>query len=96
MDHFFFLKEFCKQFNIHLFIRSQRYWYLWKRPELTILDQKFYLHNGLTNGEGSLPAVITAWVGQSGCPLMSNPIIILKSDQLFLRRRFFKNFFMSV
>ena len=38
-------------------------------------------------------------IGQSGRLLMSNPDsckITSKSDQRFLRRRFFKNFFMSV
>ena len=61
------------------------------------MDRKFSLAGGLKNGEGSLPVAITARIGQSGRPLMSNPDsyeIILKSDQRFLRR-FFKNFFMS-
>ena len=97
MDHFF--NEFCKQFTIHLLIRSQRYWYLQYRPELTIVDQKFYLIGRLTNAEDSLPVAITARMGQSGRPLVSNPDsckIISKSDKQFLRRRLFKNFFMSV
>ena len=92
-----FLKEFWKQFNIHLLIRSERYQYLQWRPELTITDWKFYLPGRLTNGEGSLPVAITAWIGQSGPLLMSNPDsckIISKSDHRF--RRFLKNFFMSV
>ena len=64
-----------------------------------ITDQKFYLPVGLTNGQGSLPVAITARIGQSGRLLMSKPDsceIISKSDQRFLRTRFFKNFFMSV
>ena len=59
---------------------------------------KIYLPGGLTNAEGSLPVAITARMGQSQRPLMSNPDsckIISKSDQRFLRR-LFKNFFMSV
>ena len=63
------------------------------------MDQKPYLPGGLKNGEGSLPVAITARIGQSGRPLMSNLgscKIISKSDQLFLRKRFLKNFFMSV
>ena len=66
---------------------------------MTITNRKFYLPGGLTNGEGSLPVAITVWIRQSGRPLMSNPDfceIILKSDQQFLRRRFFKTFFMSI
>ena len=58
-----------------------------------ITDQKFYLPGGLTNGEGSLPVAIRARIGQSGCPLMSNPDsykIISKSDQRFLRKRFLR------
>ena len=64
-----------------------------------ITDQKFYLLGGLTNGLGSLPVAITARIGQSGRLLMSKPDsceIISKSDQQFLRTRFFQNFFMSV
>ena len=64
-----------------------------------ITDQKFYLPGGITNGQGSLPVAIMAQIGQSGCLLMSKPDsceIISKSDQQFLRTRFFKNFFMSV
>ena len=38
-----------------------------------ITDRKFYLPGRLTNGEGSLPIAITARIGQSGRPLMSNP-----------------------
>ena len=101
-DGFFFLKEFCKQFNIHLLIRSQRpkiTSICKKRPKLMITDQKFYLPGGLTNGQGSLPPAITAQIGQSGRLLMSKPDsceIISKSDWPFLRTRFFKNFFMSV
>ena len=70
-----------------------------KTPELTITDRKFHLPGGLTNGEGSLAVAIMARILQLGRPLMSNPDsceIISKSDQRFLRRRFFKNFFMSV
>ena len=57
-------------------------------------DQKFYLPSGLTNGQGSLPVAIMA-----RRLLMSKPDsceIISKSDQRFLKTRFFKNFFMSV
>ena len=64
-----------------------------------ITDQKFYLPGGPTNGQGSLPVVITTRLGQSGRMLISKPDsceIISKSDQRFLRTRFFKNFFMSV
>ena len=64
-----------------------------------ITDQKFYLPGGLTNGQDSLPVAITARIRQSGRLLMSKPDsceIISKSDQRFLRTRFFKNFFMSV
>ena len=66
-----------------------------------ITDQKFYLPRGLTNGQGSLPVAITARIRQSGRLLMSKPdsceiTRISKSDQRFLRTRFFKNFFMSV
>ena len=67
--------------------------------KLMITDQKFYLPGGLTNCQGSLPVAITARIGQSGRLLMSKPDsceIISKSDQRFLRTRFFKNFFMSV
>ena len=83
---FFFLKEFCKQFNIHLLIRSQR-------PKTTGIatDRKFYLPDGFTNGESSLPVAITARIGQSECLPMSKPDsceIISKSDQQFLRRFF--------
>ena len=56
---------------------------------MTITDRKFYLPDGLTNGEGSLPVAITARIGQSGRLLMSNPDsckIISKSDQRVLRR----------
>ena len=45
--------EFCKQFNIHLLIRSQRpktTGICKKRPKLMITDQKFYLPGGLPNG----------------------------------------------
>ena len=64
-----------------------------------VTDHKFYLPDGLTNGQGSLPVAITARIRQSGRLLMSKPDsceIISKSDQQFLRTRFFKNFFMSV
>ena len=47
---------------------------------------------GLTNGQGSLPAAITAQIWQSGRLLMSKPDsceIISKSDLWFLRTRFF-------
>ena len=63
-----------------------------------ITDQKFYLPGGLTNGQGGLPVAITARIEQSGRLLTSKPNsceIISKSDQRFLRSRFFKNFFMS-
>ena len=59
---------------------------------MKIMVKKFYLPGRLTNGEGTLPIAITARIGQLGCPLMSNPDsceIISKSDQRFLRRRFF-------
>ena len=53
---------------------------------------KIYLPGGLTNGQGSLPVAITARIWQSGRLLMSKPDsceIISKSDQWFLRTRFF-------
>ena len=52
-----------------------------------ITDQNFYLHGGLTNGQGSLPVAITARIGQLGRLLMSkldSCEIISKSDQQFL------------
>ena len=56
-ESFCVLKEFCKQFNILLPIRSQR-------PKTTGIcdkDLKILLaHAGLTNGGGSLPIAITA------------------------------------
>ena len=62
------LKEFRKQFNIHLFIRSQK-------PKTTGIGDKdpnwlkrtenFIFPGGLKNGEGSLPAAITGRMGQS-------------------------------
>ena len=64
-----------------------------------ITDRKFYMPGGLTNGQGSLPVAIMARIGQSGHLLMSKPDsceIISKSDQQFLRTKFFKNFLMSV
>ena len=79
--------------------KTKNYRYLQKRPKLMITDQKFYLLGGLTNGQGSLHVGITARIGQSGGLLMSKPDsceIISKSDQQFLRTRFFKNFFMSI
>ena len=59
------------------------------------MDQKFFLTGGLTNAEGSLLVATTAQIRQSGRLLMSNPDsckIIAKSDQRFLRRRFFYEF----
>ena len=61
------------------------------------MDQKFHLPGGLTNGQDSLPIVITARIRQSGRLLMSNPDSceitgISKSDQQFLRRKFFQEF----
>ena len=91
---FFFLKGFCKQFNIHLLFRSQR-------PKSTSIcnkdpndnkRQQIYLPGSLTNGQGSLPVAIMARIAQLGRLLMSNPDsceIISKSDQWFLRTRFF-------
>ena len=62
------LKEFCKQFNIHLFI-------IFQRPKTTgILDkdpnslkrtENFTFPGGFKNGEGSLPVAVTARMGQS-------------------------------
>ena len=62
------LKEFRKQFNIHLFIRSQR-------PKTTGISDKnpnwlkrtenFTFPGGLKNVEGSLPVAITARMVQS-------------------------------
>ena len=62
------LKEFRKQFNIHLFITSQR-------PKTTGIGNKdtnwlkrtenFTFPGGLKNGEGSLPVAITAQMKQS-------------------------------
>ena len=59
---------------------------------MTITNQKFYLPSMLKNDQGSLPVTITARIGQSGHLLMSKPDsceIISKSDQWFLRTRFF-------
>ena len=53
---------------------------------------KFNLPGGLTNGQGSLPVAIMARIAQLGRLLMSKPDsreIISKSDQWFLRTRFF-------
>ena len=87
----FFFKEFCKQFNINLCIRSQR-----PKPNgICYKDPKIIL----AWRAHSLPIAITALIGQSGHLLMLNSdscVIITKSDQRFLRRRFFKNFFMSL
>ena len=41
---------------------------------MTKTDRKFYLPDGLTNGEGSLSVAITARIGQSGRLLMSTLI----------------------
>ena len=63
--------------------KTKNYRYLQQNPELTIMDRKFYLPGGLTNGEGSFPVAITVRIRQSGHPLMSNPDsceIISKSD----------------
>ena len=62
-------------------------------------DQKFYLPGGLTNGKGSLPVAITARIGQSRRLLMSKPEVcknISNSDKQFWRKKFFKNFLMSI
>ena len=82
----------CKGFTIPNFNPKKDnvtfYMYMYK-----ILYKKY------SNGQGSLPAALTARIGQSGRLLRSEPDsceVISKSDQRFLRRRFFKNFFMSV
>ena len=67
-------------------------------------NQNYYLPGGLTDGQGSLPVANMARIVQLGRLLMSKPDsceIISKSDQWFLRTRFFlrctaMNFFMSV
>ena len=86
---FFFFKEFCKQ------LMSICLSDLKDQKKLTITDRKVFLPGGLTNGEGSLPVVITARIGQLGCLPMSKPDfceIISKCDQRFLRRRIFLEF----
>ena len=62
------LKEFCKQFNIHLYIRSQRP----KTNGISDKDQNslkwtenFTFPGGLKNGEGILPVAIMARMEQS-------------------------------
>ena len=73
-DGSFFFKEFCKQFNIHLLIRSQRS----KTTGICNIDpiddnepKILNFPSGLTNGEGSLPRAIMDRIGQ--CPLWSKP-----------------------
>ena len=102
MDLFFFFKRNSVNSLISICLSDLKDYGLLvstKKPKLMIKDQKLYLPGGLTNGQGSLPVAIKARMGQSGRLLMSKPgscKIISKSDQRFLRTRFFKNFFMSV
>ena len=76
MDHFF-LKEFCKQFNIHLLIRSKRYQYTAKSPHSP--EPCFWTDQNFANNF------------LKGSPKEHFCEIISKSDQWFQRRRFLKN-----
>ena len=101
MDHFFLKKNSVNSLiSICLSdLKDQKLPVSAIKTQIDKKGQKFYLPGGLTNGQGTLPVAIMARIRQSGHLLMSKPDsceIISKSDQQFLRTRFFKNFLMSV
>ena len=63
MDHFFLKKDSENSLISICFsdLKDQKL-PVSARPKLTITDQKFYLPDGLTNGQSSLPVAIAAQI----------------------------------